>query len=81
VVPWRLAAARQVERIRVIPQSAEADAVPGAQRVDVVGLGLGEAVDVDVRDAGELPFGLADRPAHDFEAVEALAGGEFEELG
>jgi hypothetical protein len=54
--------------------------VPGAERVDVVGPGPGEVGDVNVGDARELALGLADGPAHDFDAVKPFAGGEFEDL-
>ena len=51
--------------------------MPGAKGVDVIGSGPREAGHVNVRDAGELPFGLADGPAHDFDAGEPLGGGEL----
>ncbi len=54
--------------------------MPGAKGVDVVGLGPREAGHVNVRDAGELAFGLADGPAHDLDAGEPLGGGEFKDL-
>jgi len=70
----------RIQRVRVIAQPAETHAVFGAKGVHVVGSGPGETAHVQVRDPGELALGLADRPAHDLDTVEALAGGEFQNL-
>ena len=53
----------------------------GGQGLHFVGRGLREIADVDVRDAGELSLGLADRPAHHLDAIEAFCGGELQNLG
>ena len=41
---------------------------------------MGEAGDIDVRDAGELAVGLADGPAHGLDTREALCTGEGKDL-
>jgi hypothetical protein len=46
----------------------------------VVGLRLREGGDVNVRDAGVFPLGLADGPAHDLHACEPLRGGELQDF-
>jgi hypothetical protein len=52
-----------------------------AKGINVVGAGPSKTLHVNVRDTGELAFGLADRPAHDFDAREPFGSGEFEDLG
>ena len=52
-----------------------------ADEVADVGRGvLGEVRDVEVRDAGIAAFGLARRPAHEFDAGEALIGREGQDF-
>ena len=48
--------------------------------IDGIGPDLREAGDINVRDAGKFALRLADGPAHDFDAIEAFARGEFEDL-
>ena len=69
-----------IERVRIVTKAGEADAVFRAQRIHVVGFRMGEAGDIDVRDAGELAVGLADGPAHGLDTREALRAGKSEDL-
>jgi hypothetical protein len=70
----------RVERVRIIAESGQVDAVFRAQRVHVVRLCLGEAEDIDVRDAGVFALGLADGPAHCLDAGKALVARKGQDL-
>src|SRR2546429_51220 len=69
-----------IERVRIVTKAGEADAVFRAQRIHIVGFRVGEAGDIDVRDAGELAVGLANGPAHGLDTREALRTGKSEDL-
>ena len=71
----------RVQRVGIKAEGGEADAVPRAQGVDIIGLRLGEGLDVQVRDAGVFPLGLARRPAGDLEAGELVALGKVQHFG
>ena len=68
------------ERVRVVAEAADLDAVLVEEAAHPVGAALVERRDVDVRDAGVAALGLALRPAHQLDAGEALGGGEGEHL-
>jgi len=69
------------EGVGIVAEGADGDFGVGHDAASVVGLGGGEVGDVDVRDAGVAAFGLADGPAHDFDAVVGGLAGEAGDIG
>ena len=63
------------QRIRIVTERADADAVLVQGRADAADFPGVEPVDVDVGDAGVAALRLAHRPTHDFHAVVTLGGG------
>ena len=62
----------RVEHVWVVAEPTDADAVPRAGRQDVLSASLRERTHVDMCDAGVLPLGGANGPAHELDGGEAL---------
>ena len=69
-----------IERVGIVAESAEGDAVPVASRQDGVCLGRREVGHIHMRDSGILPLGAANGPAHRLHAGKPLRVGEREHL-
>ena len=71
-----------VERVGVVAEAADGDAAAGQVLDQLLGLGVGQAGDVDVGHPGiAAGGGLAGRPAGDLEGGEAVGGGPVGDLG
>src|SRR5262249_40596278 len=80
-----LDSARRFVRIRrkwvgVIAESADVHTGPSHDGAHVISLRSSEVGDIDVRDASVAPLGLADRPAHQLDAIITGLPGELRDL-
>ena len=68
------------QRVGIVAERADGDAGGGDEGIDFVGVGLGEADDVDVGDAGVAALRLARGPAHQLDGGKAIGRGELDDL-
>ncbi len=70
----------RVEWIGIITQGTQLHPMGRAKFPDIVCPSLGEAGDIDVRNARKFPFGATDGPAHRLDTIEMLVPGKGEDL-